>query len=83
MASARRCAVAKIYYVGDWAVMTGPVFAETPFYHAPKGLDIFSYGKWLKDALESSGKHTVESVPTWDKDAEFWLQSLNYILGKN
>lgn len=58
--------MAKIYYVGDWAVMTGPVFAETPFYHSPKGLDIFNYGKWLKDALESSGKHSVESVPTWD-----------------
>ncbi|MCK7522365.1 MAG: hypothetical protein MZV64_34150 [Ignavibacteriales bacterium] len=24
--------MAKIYYVGDWAVLTGPVFAETPFY---------------------------------------------------
>jgi len=58
--------MAKIYYVGDWAVMTGPVFAETPFYHAPKGLDIFNYGKWLKEALESTGEHSVESVPTWD-----------------
>jgi hypothetical protein len=63
---ARRCAAAKIYYVGDWAVMTGPVFAETPFYHAPKGLDIFNCGKWLKQALESTGEHSVESVPTWD-----------------
>jgi uncharacterized membrane protein len=58
--------VAKIYYVGDWAVMTGPVFAETPFYHSPKGLDIFNYGKWLKEALESTGQHSVNSVPTWD-----------------
>jgi len=58
--------MAKIYYVGDWAVMTGPVFAETPFYHSPKGLDIFNYGKWLKEALESSGRHEVESVPSWD-----------------
>ena len=58
--------MAKIYYVGDWAVLMGPVFAETPFYHSPKGLDIFNYGKWLKDALESTGKHTVESVPAWD-----------------
>ena len=63
---ARRCAVAKIYYVGDWAVMTGPVFAETPFYSASKGLDIFNYGKWLKEALESTSRHSVESVPTWD-----------------
>lgn len=46
--------------------MTGPVFAETPFYHSPKGLDIFNYGKWLKEALESRGEHEVESVPTWD-----------------
>jgi uncharacterized membrane protein len=58
--------MAKVYYVGDWAVMTGPVFAETPFYHSPKGLEIFNYGKWLKDALESTGRHTVESVPSWD-----------------
>ncbi len=58
--------MAKIYYVGDWAVLTGPVFAETPFHHSPKGLDIFNYGKWLKEALESSGKHEVESVPAWD-----------------
>lgn len=58
--------MAKVYYVGDWAVMTGPVFAETPFYHSPKGLDIYNYGKWLKEALESTGEHTVVSVPTWD-----------------
>lgn len=58
--------MAKIYYVGDWAVMTGPVFAETSFNHVPKGLEIFNYGKWLKDALESSGEHEVLSVPTWD-----------------
>jgi uncharacterized membrane protein len=58
--------MARVYYVGDWAVMTGPVFAETPFYHSPKGLDIFNYGTWLKEALESTGKHEVESVPTWD-----------------
>ena len=58
--------MANIYYVGDWAVLTGPVFAETPFHYSPKGLDIFNYGKWLKDALESGGKHTVESVPAWD-----------------
>ena len=58
--------MAKIYYVGDWAVMTGPVFAETPFFHSPKGLDIFNYGTWLKEALESTGRHTVNSVPSWD-----------------
>jgi len=58
--------MAKIYYVGDWAVMTGPVFAETPFFHSPKGLDIFNYGKWLKEALESKGDHEVDSVPSWE-----------------
>ncbi len=58
--------MAKIYYVGDWAVLTGPVFAETPFNYSHKGLEIFNYGKWLKDALESSGEHQVTSVPTWD-----------------
>jgi uncharacterized membrane protein len=58
--------MAKIYYVGDWAVLTGPVFAETPFHYSHKGLDIFNYGTWLKDALETTGRHTVESVPAWD-----------------
>jgi len=58
--------MAKVYYVGDWAVMCGPIFAETPFNYAYKGLEMFNYGTWLKEALESSGEHQVESVPTWD-----------------
>lgn len=56
----------KVYYVGDWAVLTGPVFAETPFHFSHKGLDIFNYGKWLKDALEETGEYEVNSVPSWD-----------------
>jgi uncharacterized membrane protein len=58
--------MAKIYYVGDWAVMLGPVFAETPFSHQVKGTEIFNYGTWLKAALESTGEHQCDSVPTWD-----------------
>jgi uncharacterized membrane protein len=58
--------MAKVYYVGDWAVLTGPWFAESPFQNAMKGVEIFNYGKWLKDALESTGRHTVESVAAWD-----------------
>ena len=58
--------MAKVYYTGDWAVLTGPVFAETPFHYSPKGLEIFNYGVWLKRALESDGRHQVESVPAWD-----------------
>ena len=58
--------MAKIYYVGDWAVLLGPSFAESPFQHAPKGLEIFNYGLWLKNALESDGKHQVDSIPSWD-----------------
>ncbi len=58
--------MAKIYYVGDWAVLTGPVFAETPFHYSHKGLDIFNYGKWLKDALEVGEEHQVTSVSAWD-----------------
>ena len=58
--------MAKIYYVGDWAVLTGPVFAETPFHYSAKGLDIFNYGKWLKEALEEGGEHEVNSVSAWD-----------------
>jgi uncharacterized membrane protein len=58
--------MAKVYYVGDWAVMLGPVFAETPFNYAFKGTDIFNYGKWLKEAIESTGRHQVASVPAWE-----------------
>jgi uncharacterized membrane protein len=58
--------MAKIYYVGDWAIMLGPVFTETPFNYAHKGTEIFNYGKWLKSALESTSDHEVASIPTWD-----------------
>ncbi len=58
--------MAKVYYVGDWAVMLGPCFAETPFNYSFKGTDVFNYGKWLKEALEATGEHEVVSVPTWE-----------------
>ena len=58
--------MARVYYVGDWAVLFGPHFAETPFYHSPKGLEIFNYGTWLTNALQSTGEHQVTSVPAWD-----------------
>ncbi len=58
--------MAKIYYVGDWAVSAGPVFAETPFNYAYKGLDLYYYGRFLKDALESTGEHQVADVAAWD-----------------
>src|ERR1039457_1325364 len=58
--------MAKIYYIGDWAVQLGPVYAETPFNHSPKGLDFINYGKWLVEAIKSSNRHEVVSVPTWE-----------------
>src|SRR5262245_56797359 len=58
--------MAKIYYVGDWAVMLGPVFAETPFNYTHKGSEVFNYGTWLKNALESTGEHQCTSVAAWD-----------------
>ncbi|MFC1544639.1 glutamine amidotransferase [Gemmatimonadota bacterium] len=58
--------MAKIYYVGDWAVQCGPVYAETPFNYSHKGLEVINYGKWLKAALESDGANEVDSVPTWE-----------------
>lgn len=58
--------MAKIYYIGDWAVMLGPVFAETPFNYAFKGTNVVNYGLWLKEALEATGEHQVTSVPTWE-----------------
>ena len=56
----------KVYYIGDWAVQLGPVYAETSFNHAPKGLDFINYGHWLLEAIESSRQFQVTSVPTWD-----------------
>lgn len=58
--------MAKIYYIGDWAVELGPVYAESPFNYDFKGVDIFNYGQWLMNAFQSSGEHQVKSVPTWD-----------------
>ncbi len=58
--------MAKVYYIGDWAVQMGPVYAETSFNHAPKGLDVINYGKWLVDAIRSSERHEIKSVPTWE-----------------
>jgi uncharacterized membrane protein len=58
--------MASIYYVGDWAIMMGPVFAESPFNFEYKGAEIFNYGSWLVEALQSSGQHAVTSVPAWD-----------------
>lgn len=58
--------MASVYYIGDWAVQLGPIYAETSFNHAPKGLDFINYGHWLVSAVESSGRHQIKSVPTWD-----------------
>ncbi len=56
----------KVYYIGDWAVQLGPIYAETSFSHAPKGLDLINYGHWLLEGIESTGEFAVKSVPTWD-----------------
>lgn len=58
--------MAKILYIGDWAVALGPVFAETPFNYAFKGLETYRYDHYLKGALESSGDHRCDTMPTWD-----------------
>ena len=58
--------MARIYYVGDWAIMMGPIFAESPFNYEYKGAEIFNYGTWLVEALQSDGRHQVTSVPAWD-----------------
>src|SRR3989440_9046473 len=55
--------MARGYYVGDWAVGCGPLFPGTPFNYAWKGLDLYYYGKWLKQALESGGPHEGADVP--------------------
>ena len=58
--------MAKVFYIGDWAVALGPVFAETPFNYAFKGLQTFRYDHYLKEAIESTGEHTCDTCPTWD-----------------
>lgn len=58
--------MAKVYYIGDWAIMLGPMFVETPFDYAWKGTSLINYGHWLKEALESTGEHNADSVSTWD-----------------
>ncbi|MFA9477818.1 glutamine amidotransferase [Phycisphaerales bacterium AB-hyl4] len=58
--------MAKVYYIGDWAIQMGPIYAETPFNYAWKGTDLINYGQWLKDALANADQHDVASVPTWD-----------------
>ena len=55
--------MAKVFYIGDWAVQIGPVYAETSFNHAAKGLDFINYGKWLVQAVESSGRHEIRHGP--------------------
>ena len=56
----------KVFYVGDWAIKLGPVFAETPFNYAFKGLETFYYNHFLKNAIESTGEYQVTSISTWD-----------------
>ena len=58
--------MAKVLYIGDWAIAIGPVFAETPFNYAFKGLETYRYDHFLKNALESSGAHVCDTMPTWD-----------------
>jgi len=70
--------MAKIYYVGDRAVLLEPHFAENPFQSAQKGLEIFNYGTWLKNALESNGKHQVESVASWDFSRKLLKKNNSY-----
>jgi uncharacterized membrane protein len=58
--------MAKVFYIGDWAVSLGPVFAETPFNYSHKGLQIYRYDRYLKDAIESTGQHSCDTCSTWD-----------------
>lgn len=58
--------MAKVLYIGDWAISLGPVFAETPFNYAFKGLETYRYDHYLKEAIESSGEHACDTMATWD-----------------
>jgi uncharacterized membrane protein len=58
--------MAKVFYIGDWAVSLGPIFAETPFNYSYKGLQTYRYDHYLKTAIESTGEHTCATCSTWD-----------------
>jgi len=58
--------MARVLYIGDWAVSLGPIFAESSFNYAFKGLETFRYDHYLRDAIESSGGHSCDTMPTWD-----------------
>ena len=58
--------MARVFYVGDWAMVLGPIFAETPFNYAYKGLETFRYDHYLRDAIESTGAHSCDTCSTWD-----------------
>ena len=68
--------MAKIYYIGDWAVMLGPMFAETPFNYAWKGEDrwLVMLGNWCKDrtavTLRFSGKDRPKMSATDEETGE-------------
>ncbi|MBU4204477.1 MAG: hypothetical protein KJ727_03280 [Acidobacteria bacterium] len=65
--------MANVYYVGDWAIMTGPVFHENPFYVSHKGVDIYNYGKWLKAALA----YMSDPAPHWGNNFIQLKEDLN------
>lgn len=58
--------MAKVLYIGDWAISLGPVFAESSFNYAFKGLQTYRYDHYLREAIESSGEHACDTMPTWD-----------------
>jgi hypothetical protein len=54
--AAERTFMNKVYYIGDWAVQIGLVYAETSFNHLAKGLDMINCGHWLaRVALSTCG----------------------------
>jgi len=52
-----------VFYIGDWAILTGPTFVESPFYREIKDTDIHFYGQRLVDALEP--KADVTAMSAW------------------
>lgn len=44
----------------------GPVYVETSFHHAAKGLDFIIYGHWLMNALQSDGDKPFV-LPAWPR----------------
>ena len=77
--------MAKIYYVGDWAVMLGPIFAETLGYNVVKPrqeCEVLAVWEGSQDPMIAFGQfgkgrvlaYTSDPAPHWGCNFVYWDQ---------